>query len=312
MKKSFDIVAVGEAMVEFNQTSDPGGRTYLQGFGGDTSNVVIAAARQGSRCAYVTRLGDDDFGRMCLELWSDEGVNTQAVEIDPLAATGIYFVRHEPSGHKFSYLRAGSAASKLAVSSRWSELFASTRYLHVSGISQAISPAATAAVGQAITLAHTAGAKVSYDPNLRLKLWSVDRAREVITETIGRCDVFLPSLDDVQLISGLSSPTEIVRWSHQFGAPLVVLKLGKEGALVSQGNECVHVKAFSVDAVDATGAGDCFDGSFLSQLASGADPVSAAKWASAAAAIATTGYGAVLPLPQTQQICEMIESQAKV
>ena len=63
-----DIVAIGEPMIEFNQTS-PGQPQYLQGFGGDTSNFAVAAARQGARAAYVTRLGDDAFGRLCLDLW---------------------------------------------------------------------------------------------------------------------------------------------------------------------------------------------------------------------------------------------------
>ena len=103
MPKRFDIVAIGEAMVEFNQTSAPGNCTYLQGFGGDTSNAVIAAARQGVRCAYVTRLGDDEFGRMCLALWASEGVDSSAIEIDPSAPTGVYFVRHDSRGHSFSY-----------------------------------------------------------------------------------------------------------------------------------------------------------------------------------------------------------------
>ena len=65
---SFDVLAIGEPMIEFNQTR-PGDPNYLQGFGGDTSNMIIAAARQGARAAYVTRLGDDAFGRMFLELW---------------------------------------------------------------------------------------------------------------------------------------------------------------------------------------------------------------------------------------------------
>jgi 2-dehydro-3-deoxygluconokinase len=62
---------MGEPMVEFNQTR-PGERTFLQGYGGDTSNMVIAAARSGARSAYITRIGDDEFGRMLLELWQRE------------------------------------------------------------------------------------------------------------------------------------------------------------------------------------------------------------------------------------------------
>jgi 2-dehydro-3-deoxygluconokinase len=308
MAAMFDIVAIGEAMVEFNQTGTESGRTYLQGFGGDTSNAVIAAARQGARCAFMTRLGDDDFGRMCLDLWKRESVDTAAIGIDATAPTGVYFVRHGASGHSFSYLRAGSAASRMQASDMPTGLLQNTRYLHVSGISQAISTSATAAIRHAMHSARSAGAKVSYDPNLRLKLWDIERAREVIVETIGLCDVFLPSLDDVQTVSGLESPHDIVQWSHRMGAPLVVLKLGKNGALVSDGKSCVPVAAFVVNAVDATGAGDCFDGSFLAQLATGADPVAAATWACAAAAQATTGYGAVAPLPTTAQIKQFLAS----
>ena len=78
----FDIVAIGEPMVEFNQTR-AGEPNYLQGFGGDTSNTIIAAARAGARTAYVTRLGDDEFGRLLLDLWRREGVDASGVGIDP-------------------------------------------------------------------------------------------------------------------------------------------------------------------------------------------------------------------------------------
>ena len=108
----FDILSIGEPMIEFNQTT-PGEPGYLQGFGGDTSNMAIAAARQGARTSYVTRLGDDEFGRLFLELWAREGVDASAVAIDRQAHTAVYFVTHGPSGHVFSYLRAGSAASRM-------------------------------------------------------------------------------------------------------------------------------------------------------------------------------------------------------
>ena len=308
MRTLFDIVAIGEAMVEFNQTGDEGGRTYLQGFGGDTSNAVIAASRQGAKCAFVTRLGDDDFGRMCMDLWRAEGVDTSAVNVDVAARTGVYFVRHDERGHAFSYLRAGSAASRMQPRDVPERLLKNTKYLHVSGISQAISPSATETVLHAMRRARQAGAQVSYDPNLRLKLWPLERAREIILASIPLCDQFLPSLDDVQLVSGLADPSEIVAWCHRMGAKTVVLKLGRQGSLVSDGRHCVPVAANTVHAIDATGAGDCFDGSYLARLATGADALAAAQWASAAAALATTGYGAVDPLPRPAQIKQLLDA----
>lgn len=310
MSRLFDIVAIGEAMVEFNQTGEHGGRTYLQGFGGDTSNAVIAASRQGARCAFVTRLGDDDFGAMLQALWRREGVDTRAVITDASAPTGIYFVRHDDGGHAFSYRRAGSAASRVQPSDVPADLLHDSKILHVSGISQAISPSATETVAHAMRRARASGTLVAYDPNLRLKLWPLALASEVILASIPLCDHFLPSLDDVQLVSGLTEPGDIVAWSHDQGARTVVLKLGRQGSLVSTGHGCTPVAAKVVKAVDATGAGDCFDGSYLAQVAAGVGPVDAARWASAAAALATTGFGAVDPLPSAARVHAMLTDAA--
>jgi 2-dehydro-3-deoxygluconokinase len=302
-----DIVALGEAMVEFNQTNAYA-RTYLQGFGGDTSNALIAAVRQGAKGGYITKIGDDEFGRMLLRLWHDEKVDTAGVAIDATAPTGIYFVSHGAQGHTFSYLRAGSAASRMQPSDVPAELIQQARFLHVSGISQAISASATETVFHAIRVAREAGVKVAYDPNLRLKLWPLDRAREVILATIPQVNCFLPSLDDVRLISGLDDPAAILDWCHRQGAPTVILKLGKDGSWVSEGATRTRIAAYTVDAVDATGAGDCFDGSFLARLATGDDTVSAARWASAAAALTTTGYGAVAPLPTAEEVTRFMDA----
>ena len=300
-----DIVALGEAMIEFNQTNVDA-RAYVQGFGGDTSNALIAAVRQGAKGAYITKLGDDTFGRMLLQLWHDENVDTEGVAIDAAAPTGIYFVSHGTHGHMFSYLRAGSAASCIRPSDVPAALVERARILHVSGISQAISASATDTVFHAINVARAARVKVSYDPNLRLKLWPIDRARAIICATIPLTDYFLPSLDDVRLVCGEDDPIAILDWCHRQGATTVVLKMGKEGSWVSKGEARTRIMAYPIEAVDATGAGDCFDGSLLARLAAGDDVVTAARWASAAAALTTTGYGAVAPLPTADRVARFL------
>ena len=106
-----DIVALGEPLLEFSQL--PGKPVYRQGFGGDTSNFAVAAARAGARVAYLTSVGDEAFGRMFLDLWQREGVDCSAVTLDADAPTGIYFISYGPGGHEFTYRRAGSAASRM-------------------------------------------------------------------------------------------------------------------------------------------------------------------------------------------------------
>jgi len=292
------IVALGEAMVEFNQARAEAPDVYLRGFGGDTSNMAIAASRLGAASGYVTRVGNDAFGRALRRLWSDEGVDTRGVESDADAPTGIYFVTHGPGGHEFSYLRAGSAASRMDPATLPLTLIGAARVLHLSGISQAISVGACDAAFAAIEAAKAGGARVSYDPNLRLKLWPLPRARAVVLATVAQCDWFLPSLDEARLLSGLSEPEAIIDWWHRRGAPVVALKSGADGAVVSDGRRIERIAGHAVDSVDATGAGDCFDGAFAARTVAGDDPFAAARYANAAAALATTGFGAVAPLPR--------------
>jgi 2-dehydro-3-deoxygluconokinase len=304
MAKQYDVVALGEAMVEFNQTS-PGQPQYLQGFGGDTSNAVIAAARAGARTAYLTRVGDDSFGRSLMDLWRGEGVDTHAVAIDHDAPTGIYFVTHGPQGHEFTYRRAGSAASRMTpgwLDAGGAAAIRAAKILHVSGISMAISPGACDTVLAAMRIAREAGTVVSLDSNLRLKLWPLQQAHDALLQALVLTDVFLPSLEDLVALAGSKDPQVLVDWSHAAGAASVVLKLGADGALASDGQRVERIAGHRVPLADATGAGDCFCGNLLARMAQDDTLFEAARWANAAAAVAVQGFGAVAPLPRPDQV----------
>ena len=295
-----DLLAIGEALVELNQPAD--GAPFVQGCGGDTSNAMIAAARLGADAAYFTAVGADRFGQTLTELWLTEGVDASRIVVNGGAHTGLYFVTHGPDGHSFSYLRAGSAASRIAETDLPVDRIRETKILHVSGISQAISSSAADAVFAAIDIAHDANRLVSYDPNLRLKLWPLRRARAVIHEAMRSCDIALPGLDDALALTAESDPDAIVDFYLRLGARLVVLKLGKSGALVATANGRERIAARPVAAVDATGAGDCFDGAFLAEFVRAADPFAAARFANVAASLSTLGYGAVAPLPRRADV----------
>jgi 2-dehydro-3-deoxygluconokinase len=299
---AFDIVAFGEPMVEFNQTGEGGGRLYLQGFGGDSSNFAIAAARQGARVAYVSALGDDPYARLLRDLWDAEGVDHASVATDPEAYTAIYFVTHDDAGHHFSFFRSGSAASRYRVVHLPLERVRSARVLHLSGISLAISNSACDAGYAAIEAARRAGVTVSFDTNLRLKLWSIDRARAVMTDVIARCDLCLPSYDDVVAISGLTDPDAIVDHCLRLGAKVVALKLGERGAIVADATQRHRIPAHACRPVDATGAGDTFGGAFVARWVAGDGLLEAGRYAAVAAALSTEGYGAVAPIPRAAQV----------
>ncbi|HGO6122669.1 TPA: sugar kinase [Burkholderia cepacia] len=301
-----EILALGEAMIEFNQ-SQPGRPEFLQGFGGDTSNFCIAAARQGASTGFVSAIGDDPFGRLLADMWRAERVDATYVRVDRTAPTGVYFVTHGADGHQFDYLRAGSAASRYAAGDLPLDALAAAKAVHLSGISLAISTAACDAAFAAIDHARRNGAKVSFDTNLRLKLWPLPRARAVMREALRQTDICLPSWDDVTAITGANDRDAIVDAMLEYGPQVVALKLGKEGAYVATPNERRVVSGFAVEAVDATGAGDCFGGAFVARIVAGDDPFAAARYANAAAALSTTGYGAVAPIPRREAVERLMQ-----
>lgn len=303
--RDFDVVSIGEPLYEFSQIPGSPGH-YLQGFGGDTMNFAIAASRLGARVAYVTRLGDDEFGRQFLRLWRAEGIDTSGVAIDADAHTAAYFITHGPQGHVFSYLRKDSAASRMRAADLPADLLRRARFFHTSGISQAISTSACEAVEAAIAIAKDAGAQFVYDSNLRLRLWPLERARAVISATLAKADYFLLSLEDAEALCGLRERDAIVDWCHRAGARIVALKLGPEGVLGSDGKRRERVAGYEVAAVDATGAGDCFAGALVAHLAAGGDFWGGLRYANAAAALTTTGYGAVAPLPRPEAVRELL------
>jgi 2-dehydro-3-deoxygluconokinase len=300
-----DIVCLGEPLYEFSAL--PGkDRHWLQGFGGDTSNCAIAAARQGARVAYVTRLGKDEFGEQFLALWRHEGLDVSGVGIDPDAHTAVYFITHGPAGHVFSYLRAGSAASRMRPEHLPLELIRGAKFLHTSGITQAISASACDAAFAAMETARQAAVRVAYDANLRLRLWPAARARAVIGAALGMSDLFLLSIDEAQALCDLQQPDAVLDWCHRRGARRVALKLGKDGVIGSDGVRRERLPGHRVEAVDATGAGDCFAGALMARMAAGDEFHTAVRYANAAAALTTTGYGAVAPLPRPEDVRRLL------
>ena len=309
LQKSLDILAIGEPMMEFAATTREGERLFLPGFGGDTANAIVAAARQGARTAYFTALGQDAFGDEFIALWQREGVDCSAVIRRKDAATGLYFITYGADGHQFSYWRAGSAASLVKPEEIPAGLVERAKILHVSGISQAISANCADAVFAAMARAKSSGALVSYDTNLRLRLWPVERARAVIHAALAMADIALPGLDDAQQLTGKQSPEEICDTYLGLGAGIVALTLGKEGTMVATPEQRALIPGFPVSAIDASGAGDTFDGAFLAEWLRIGDPFAAASYANGAAALATLGQGAVAPMPSRSEVEAFIARQ---
>ena len=309
--KRFDLLSLGEPLMEFAAVERNGERLYLPGFGGDTSNAAVAAARQGANVAYFTALGDDGFGKDFLQLWDAEGIDRSSVIMRPDARTGIYFISYGSDGHVFTYYRAGSAASLVAPDEVPLDRIAEARVLHVSGISQAISASCAEAVMAAIRHAKAHGTTVSYDTNLRLRLWPLEEARRVIHAAVALADIARPSIDDARLLTGLDEPEAICNFYLGLGPRIVALTLGPVGTMVATHERREFVPGWAVTVVDATGAGDTFTGAFLAEWRRTDDPFGAARYANAAAALSTQGRGAVAPIPRRAVVEKFLASSRK-
>ncbi|MBL4627950.1 MAG: sugar kinase [Roseicyclus sp.] len=303
-KLPVDILALGEPLAEFVEKPGDGGSAplYQQGFGGDTSNALVAAARQGASVGYLSAVGDDPFGRGLRRLWTKEGVDHTHVQTHPDAPTGVYFVRPDTSGRQFWYARRGSAASLYGPGDLPEEVIAAARILHVSALSQAISPSMCAAVIRAAEIARANGTLVSYDTNLRLNLWSLEQARATIGAFLPLAVIVLPSDDEAETLTGLADTAALLQYFRAKGAKIVVLKRGAEGAILDHGEGPVAIAPAASTPVDSTGAGDSFAGAFLAYYLETGDPVIAARRAALVAAKTVSGFGAITPIPRRSDI----------
>lgn len=315
-----EIVALGEPLIEFSAIDEAPlskVKQFKRGFGGDTSNFVVAVSRLGGKAGYLTCLGNDEFAESFLGLWQKEGVDTRHIVTDSTAYTGMYFIARMGQKHNFTYLRQNSAASRMTPEFLPADYIRQARLLHISGISQCISTSACDTVFSAIAIAKEANVKISYDPNLRLKLWPIHRAKAIIHQTISMADIVLPSIEDAQALNGKKSAEEIVQLYLDLGPEVVALKLGAEGSLLATREKTedglrLHVRKFEpfkVNSKDMTGAGDTFDGAFVVGYLAGWPLDRCMRFANAAAALTTTELGAVSPIPRVKAVEDLMAQQ---
>ncbi len=301
------LLCLGEPLIEFNQRDDG---SYVKAIGGDVSNCAIAAARSGLPTGMATLMAEDTFAAEIEALWDREGIDRSQTRKTASGPTGIYFVSHGADGHSFSYYRHGSASSLADAGYGASIDMAGVEILHVSGISQAISDSASEAVLAAIENAKRSGARISYDTNLRLQLWPIEAASKTIHTAMALADIALPGLEDAEQLTGLGDPDAIADFYLGLGPEIVALTLGSDGVLVATAERREIIPSIRVRPVDATAAGDTFDGCFLAELLNGKSPFEAAHYANAAGACAVQIRGAVPSIPTRAKVLAFLAENA--
>jgi len=267
-----DVITFGESMALLLPEGNKGiaySPTLECTFGGAESNVAIGIARLGHRVGWFSQLGDDPIGSIIVKTLRGEGVDVSRVQRISEAGTGIMMREVVAGQTSVYYYRRASAASLMSYGLLDEPYMAGARILHVTGITTALSQSARQTVIEAVRLARKHGVKVSFDPNLRLKLWSIEEAREVLLPLAAEADYFLPGLDELKLLYATEDVDAIFGKLQELNNTCVVKGGDNVTYLIEQGT-VTPVPYFRVDRiVDTVGAGDAFCAGFLSGLLRG-------------------------------------------
>ncbi|MFC4803070.1 sugar kinase [Neobacillus sp. GCM10023253] len=302
-----DVITFGETMVLLNP-SKAGPLRYVSKFektiGGAESNVAIALARLGHRVSWASRLGEDEFGLYIRNFIRGEGVDTSLVTFDPASPTGVFFKeRQDGRDPKVNYFRAGSAASRMGKAHLQESEIAKAKILHISGITPALSSSCRELVYHAIDAAKRNKVTIVFDPNIRLKLWTKEEAREVLIDIAGKCDIVLPGIEEGLILTGEKTPEKIAEGLIKNGSKAVVVKLGDTGAYYNDGDKQEYVDGYRVEkVVDTVGAGDGFAAGFISGLLRGWSYRNAVSLGNRVGASAVTVAGDVEGYPYWAEI----------
>lgn len=304
-----EVITLGETMVLLSPICS-GSLQYVNYFqkqiGGAESNFAIGIVRLGHTSGWISRVGDDPFGRYMVSFIRGEGVDTSSVKVDNNAPTAVYFKEfHEMREPKVYYYRAGSAASRMSPDDIDEDYIKDARILHITGITPAISRSARETVYTAIEIARKYNILISFDPNIRRKLWSEEECRSTLLDIASKSDIVMPGLDEARFLLGDGAPEDYCVKLLDMGIKTVAIKMGKDGCIVADKNIIQRVDGRKVaKVVDPVGAGDGFDAGFVTGILNGWDIIDSAKLANDVGAFVITVNGDVEGLPTMREIME--------
>lgn len=288
--------AIGEAMIEFAPLPDG---LYRRGFAGDTFNTAWHMAQvlqDRAEVGMVTRLGTDSISDAFATEMQSDGMVTTGVSRDPVRIMGLYQIALKGVERSFHYWRENAAARLLADDpAALATALAGVGLIHVSGITLAIlAPAARENLFAAIGAARAAGATISFDPNIRPRLWSsMQEMRHAVTQMLGLTDIALPSLDDEVAHFDDRSQTDTLQRMAQSGVKRIVIKDGAGPVCSWDDGMVTSIPTPPVEQIcDTTGAGDGFNAGFLAACVLGQPMQAAVQAGQAMAACVLQQFGA--------------------
>ena len=321
MDRKYDVVALGELLIDFTENGLSGqGNPLLEANpGGAPCNVLAMLNRLGKKTAFIGKVGNDQFGKMLKEVVEESGTDVSGLAMDEQVHTTLAFVHTFPDGDReFSFYRNPGADMMLTKEEVDPEIIKNARIFHFGTLSSTHA-GVREATRYAIDVAKENGLLVSFDPNLREPLWeSLDQAKEEILYGMSKCDILKISDNEMEFMTGTSDYTKGVEMlREQFDIPLICVTLGKEGSRAYYRDMIVEAAPFvREDTIETTGAGDTFEACTLNYiLEHGLEGLTEENlkgmltFANAGASIITTRKGALKVMPEKAEIEKVIRER---
>ncbi len=268
MEKKFDVIALGELLIDFTESGKSGNgmRLFEQNPGGAPANLLTAVSHMGYRTAMIGKIGTDMHGAFLKSTLEQEGICTDYIVEDETVFTTLAFVEIDEKGERhFSFARKPGADTCLSAAELDEQMLKTCRIFHFGSLSMTDEPAKSATT-EALRMAKEAGAIISFDPNYRDALWGKKSdAVEAILSVLPYADMLKISDEESILLTGEEDYTKASGKLLQKGPKLIAITLGSQGVYLVNQERAEIIPGISVEAIDTTGAGDSFWGGFLSK-----------------------------------------------
>lgn len=311
-----DLITLGETMVAFTPNTT-GPLRYVQNYGmriaGAESNVAIGVSKLGVSTGWISKLGNDEFGKFILNSTRAEGVDCSKVIFDDEHKTGIMFKEINAGKTKVYYYRENSAASSLSPKDLDESYFEQAKILHMTGITPVLSKSCMETVSAAFDIAIDKKIMISFDPNIRRKLWKTTDYSDAIRKFTLKSSIVLIGLDEAeQLFKTRNSDKIFDIILNNNPKALIAIKDGANGAIVADENTRKHIKAYPCKCVETVGAGDAFNAGFLSGVLKDKSIEICGKMGAIAGAMVTENYGDVEGQPSFEQMEAALNNKSEI
>jgi fructokinase len=320
------LYSIGEVLIDFIPLQK--GRAlkdvveFERAPGGAPANVAAAVAKFGGKSSMITKLGKDAFGDFLVNQLQHAGVCTDKIKRTQEANTGLAFVSLRNDGEReFSFYRNPSADLLLTETEIEDDWFEDGDILHFCSVDLVESPMKQAHV-KAIRSAKAKGSIISFDPNVRLPLWSNEEdCRKTILDFVPMCHLLKISDEELEFITGIATKKEAIEALFIGDVKAIIYTKGAQGAELLLKNGSYQSAGYQVKVQDTTGAGDAFIGGFLYKLLENDirlhsleevihhQHLEILSFANASGALTATGKGAISSLPTNDEINSLIQNK---